>query len=169
MRARTILVATAAAATAVLLARLRPDSGADGPGKEPDALRWLADWQPQRPVTTAGRVLAYAWAAPVTFAGVLLGLAGRRLPTVREGVLVFADAGGPAGWLLRRRGFTATALGHAVIARERPSPALFAHELMHVRQAERLGVVFGPAYIGLLARYGYRSHPLERAARRAAG
>jgi hypothetical protein len=56
-----------------------------------------------------------------------------------------------------------------VTTRSDPSPSLIAHELVHTRQAERFGVGFGPVYVGLLARYGYRQHPMERAARLGAG
>jgi hypothetical protein len=54
-----------------------------------------------------------------------------------------------------------------VVARGQPSAALLAHELVHTRQAERLGPFMAPVYLGLLARYGYLRHPMERAARRA--
>lgn len=179
MNARRVAAAvTAAVAAAVMLARLKPvedgaraSQEAEGAGRRSPrrGVLGLAAWHPQPPATPAGRALAYAWASPVTLAGVLVGLTGGSRPAVRDGVLLFAGARGPIGWLLRRRGFTATALGHAVVARGEPSPELLAHELAHVRQAERLGVLFGPVYVGLLARYGYRDHPLELAARAEAG
>jgi hypothetical protein len=71
--------------------------------------------------------------------------------------------------LQRRLGFAANAFGHVVLtARPDPSPTLLAHEAVHVRQAERLGIGLAPVYAILWARWGYRNHPLERAARRAA-
>ncbi|MDP8931826.1 MAG: hypothetical protein M3O70_25470, partial [Actinomycetota bacterium] len=72
------------------------------------------------------------------------------------------------GAVLRSRGFDAGAFGHVIVAAGDPHDHLLAHELVHVRQAERLGPLMAPVYLGLLAVYGYARHPLERAARRAA-
>jgi hypothetical protein len=77
---------------------------------------------------------------------------------------VFTDAGGLAGRMLRWRGFSAATLGHAIVAVGEPSPSLLAHELTHVRQAERFGPLFAPLDLAALARYGYRHNPFERAA-----
>ena len=46
-----------------------------------------------------------------------------------------------------------------------PTPTLWAHELVHVRQAEIFGAFMAPLYLWLLARHGYHSHPMEMAAR----
>lgn len=171
-------VAALVAATAVVLRRMSPsDPGRYGardvPGNarhEPDLLRRVADWVPPPPVTRRGRAAAYAWAAPVSTAGLLVGAVAGCRPQPRDGVLVFAGARGPVGAMLRRRGFAATTLGHVVITTDAfPSAELLAHELVHTRQAERWGVAFGPAYVALLARYGYREHPFERAARAGTG
>jgi hypothetical protein len=80
-------------------------------------------------------------------------------------VLLFAPARGVTGAILRLRGFAAITLGHVVVARVDPGRRLFAHELVHTRQAERLGPLFPPVYLALHAAYGYTRHPLERAAR----
>lgn len=152
----------------------RPPLGSAGdarilpPRWEPLGLSALARWEPAPPRHAATRAAAYAWAAPLTAVGLLAGLLAGVRPRVRDGVLVFADARGPAGAVLRSRGFSAGAIGHVVVALDDPSPRLFAHELVHVRQAERLGVGLAPVYLGLLAVYGYARHPLERAARMAA-
>lgn len=138
------------------------------PSWEPPALTALARWEPPAPQHPLSRAAAYVWASPLTLAGLLAGcLAGVR-PEVREGALLFPNARGPAGAVLRGRRFAAGAIGHVVIAVGDPSPMLFAHELVHVRHAERLGVLTAPLYLALLAVYGYARHPLERAARRAA-
>lgn len=136
-----------------------------GRDTEPAALRWLATWVPPTPQAPAVRALTYAWAAPMSLAGLVLGAASGSVPEIRDGVLLFARARGLAGPALRSRGFGATALGHVVVAIGDPSPSLLAHELVHVRQAERLGPLFAPLYLGLLAAMGYTRHPLERAAR----
>lgn len=135
---------------------------------EPAPLTALAGWRPEAPRGPVARALAYAWASPVTAAGLVLGLLSGSRPRVRSGVLVFENAGGAAAALLRARGFQATALGHAVIATGEPDDALLAHELVHVRHAERLGVFSALLYGALYPLYGYARHPMERAARTAA-
>lgn len=137
-----------------------------GPVWEHPTLAAFADWVPAPPSTTLARALAYAWAAPMTAVGLLLGATTGVRPVVRDGVLLFPGARGPAGLLLRAQGYAATTLGHAVIATRDPSPSLMAHELVHVRQAERFGALFAPLYGLLWAVYGYGRHPMERAARR---
>jgi hypothetical protein len=101
----------------------------------------------------------------MSLAGLILGAASGARPQLRDGVLLFPNARGPAGALLKAQRYDATTLGHVVVATNDPGPGLFAHELIHVRQAERLGILFGPAYVLLWLLYGYGRHPLERAAR----
>jgi hypothetical protein len=133
--------------------------------REPALFVALANWVPGPPGGALARALAYVWAAPVTLAGLLAGAASGVVPRIRDGVLVFPRARGVTGFTLRARGFTAGALGHVVLAVTDLDDELFAHELVHVRQAERLGALLAPVYLGLLAVYGYARHPLERAAR----
>lgn len=182
MPARTVagsVAATAATAVAavaaVRMSRRNPGRGDARAGEEADVdtcgpFATMVARVPPSPTTPLGRVAAYAWAAPLTAAGAVLALLSGGRPAARDGVVVVAAARGPVGAMLSRRGFSATTLGHVVITvADEPSAALLAHELAHTRQAERLGVAFGPLYVGLLARYGYRRHPMERAARQAAG
>ncbi len=137
-----------------------------GPEGEGRVLRALALWTPPAPRTTAGRVAAYVWAAPLTLAGLVLVAGSGAGVRVEDGVVLASGARGPVGAYLRSRGFAATAWGHVVLTRPAsPSAGLLAHELVHVRQAERLGALFAPLYLALLARYGYARHPMERAAR----
>lgn len=135
--------------------------------REPLLLQALASWEPALPRTRAGRVCAYLWAAPLTLAGLLAAATAGVAPRLRDGVVVVAPAAGPPAWVLRRRGFSATTWGHVVLALIDPDPPLWAHELVHVRQAERLGPAMAPTYLLLLALYGYSRHPMERAARQA--
>jgi hypothetical protein len=100
------------------------------------------------------RPLAYLWAAPTTALG--LALAPVALATgggarIEQGVLEVH--GGLVAWLLRRLvpirgGAAALTLGHVVLAR---SPTALAatreHERAHVRQCERWGPLFVPAYL----------------------
>ena len=150
-------------AAAVLVARRRVAAGASG---------WLgprvAAWLPTPPRSAVGRAAARVWGAPITVAGLLAGVAALARPRVTAGAVIFAPARGVSGWVLRRRGFAAVALGHVIVSLEEPSPRLLAHELAHVRQAERLGPLMAPAYLGFLAVHGYQRNPFEQAARVAA-
>lgn len=135
---------------------------------EPQLLTTLADWRPEAPRSPLGRALGYLWASPVTLAGLVLGAVSGARPQVHDGVLVFAGADGLARRFLDARGFQATALGHTIIATVQPDDALLAHELVHVRHAERLGLLSALLYGVLYPVYGYARHPMERAARTAA-
>ena len=123
------------------------------------------------------KTLVYAWAFPTTSVGlVATGLtlvSGGRARWV-QGVLEVH--GGFASWALRRLvplpgGATAMTLGHVVIARDELAHDLTrAHERIHVRQCERWGPLFIPAYFwcSLVAkmrgRDAYRDNPFEREA-----
>jgi hypothetical protein len=104
----------------------------------------------------------------MTLAGLLAGATSGVAPRRHGDVLLFAGARGAPGWFFGRQGYAAFALGHVIVARDAaPSDALLVHELVHVRQAERLGPLMAPLYLALHAAYGYARHPMERAARRA--
>lgn len=138
-----------------------------GPRWEPAVLTALAKWEPARPQGALARAAACSWAAPLTLPGAGIGFAGGVRPYVHDGGLVFATVRGLPAALLEWRGIAAMAIGQVVVTRKEPSASLLAHELVHVRQAERLGPLLAPLYLVLLALYGYARHPLERAARRA--
>ncbi len=93
----------------------------------------------------------YLWAGPTTLVGLVaaaIALLGRGRGEVRDGVLEVR--GGFATWLLSSRLFRAQAmaLGHVVLGRDRPAlDRCRRHELVHVRQAERWGPFFLPAYL----------------------
>lgn len=113
------------------------------------------------------RVLAYLWALPGTLLGLLLGVTTLTRPAVRDGVLVFESRRGFAA-VHRRLGFSAITLGHVMLLNASPADALWAHELVHVRQWEILGPLMLVAYpVASVA--GYRRNPFEAAARRRAG
>jgi hypothetical protein len=133
--------------------------------------RRLATWIPERPRSRAARVAATVWASPLTLAGAVIALASGRVPRwdTDLGCFVTRSVGGASRFALGKVGAQANAIGHVVLAvGDRPSPALLAHEAVHVRQAERLGPLLFPVYVWLGAVHGYRDHPLERAARLAA-
>jgi hypothetical protein len=128
----------------------------------------LATWVPPPPETPLATWASRVWASPLTLVGLLLALGSGARPVwspqhrcwIAEGVT------GPSGLALRAVGAHANAIGHVVLCRlPTAPPQLLAHELVHVRQAERFGPLLFPLYLWLSARYGYRDHPLERAAR----
>ena len=125
----------------------------------------LATWVPSRPATPRGRLAAVIWAAPMTLVGLIVGAGSGTRPRLRDGIILFAPARGLTGGIVRTRGYAASAFGHVVISVDEPTAALLAHELVHVRQAERFGAFMAPLYLALLARHGYRHHPMEMAAR----
>ena len=71
---------------------------------------------------------------------------------------------GLARWVLTRRGYVAITLGHVIVFTIDPTPLLWRHELVHVRQYVRYGLAFLPLYLLLYSRYGYKAHPFEREA-----
>jgi hypothetical protein len=124
----------------------------------------------------ARRLLAYAWTSPNTLLGAALGLLmlgfGGRL-RLHEGVAEFS--GGRLEVLLARvpprLRFSAITFGHVVIGVSEPvMAAVRRHERVHVRQYERWGPLFLPAYLLSSAwqlargRSPYRDNYFERAA-----
>ena len=100
------------------------------------------------------RVFIYLWTLPTTSIGLLLFpialLTGGGAKIV-DGVLEIH--GGAVAFLLRRctllkGGASAMTIGHVVLGRDRSLlDATRAHERIHVRQAERWGPFFIPAYL----------------------
>lgn len=127
------------------------------------------------------RTAAYAWAAPTTLVGLTVGaltLATGGHVQVRRGTMEFH--GGFARWYLRRLArASAMTLGHVILGQD-PWCLDFCrdHEQAHVRQVERWGVAFLPAYLACSAwewsrrrrgRHYYFDNYFERDARRACG
>ena len=125
------------------------------------------------------RLIHYAWAAPTTALGLLAGgltlLSGGRVHR-HTGVLEFH--GGFARWLLRHRAVRASAmtLGHVILGRDRAClDGCRDHEQVHVRQVERWGPLFLPAYVvaslwaHLRGKHYYIDNRFEVDARRRSG
>ncbi len=101
---------------------------------------------------TLFKLIAYAWAAPNTLLGILLGL----VMIVFGGRVHFMDGAAEfhGGWVgnffaTRPRPFCfgAITVGHVILGTcHNELNALRAHEHVHVRQYERWGVFFLPAY-----------------------
>lgn len=123
----------------------------------------------------------YMWAAPNTFLGLLVLPAGlwRGRAVAVDGVL---EVHGPLlAWLLTHLtvvpgGAAAITLGHVVLGRDqRALESTRAHERVHVRQCERWGPLFVPAYLlasiwaGLRGRHPYLQNWFEVEACRTAG
>lgn len=122
---------------------------------------------------TPTTLLRYAWAAPWTLVGLLLGLAAGGAQRV-DGCV--ECAGGVLGRLLAARRIEAVTLGHVILgATPRALAAWRRHEHVHVRQYERWGPLFVPAYCAnallqwMLGRDPYRHNRFERAAWAACG
>lgn len=120
------------------------------------------------------RPLAILWASPGSFVGLTAGLLG--LCTggrVRRVGHTLEFHGGFLKWLLKRLPVEAIAmtLGHVIIGQTQAGLDIAReHEWVHVRQYERWGPFFIPAYLGcslwlrLTGREAYHGNPFEREA-----
>lgn len=121
------------------------------------------------------RVARYLWAFPTS----LLGLACAPIAlATRGGAAWVAGAleihGGGVRWMLERigpGGAAALTLGHVILGRTRADLAAYRdHEHVHVRQCERWGPLFIPAYLAagawawLQDGDAYADNPFEREA-----
>ncbi len=116
-------------------------------------------------------IARYLWAGPTTLVGLAAAAASLSLPRVYRSVALCRSNRGFARWFLTRRGYCAMTLGHLVLITPDAPPTTIIHEMVHVRQAERWGPLFLPAYLGamLLARLRgtdpYWDNPFELEAR----
>jgi hypothetical protein len=126
------------------------------------------------------QLFCYLWASPATLCGLALGAVGlatggrwqRRARTMEF-------HGGAVCWLLDHAplcdGAMAMTLGHVILGQTAAALDITRkHELVHVRQYERWGPLFIPAYlvcsavIWLRGGEAYRDNPFEREAYRLA-
>lgn len=115
-----------------------------------------------------------AWASPWTCVGLCVGAAGMLSGgRVRRGPGIIEFHGGAVSKLLDLLPGApfAMTLGHIVLGlNEAALDLALPHELVHVRQYERWGPIFIPAYLGcwfvlwLKGKDGYRDNPFEREA-----
>jgi hypothetical protein len=109
----------------------------------------------QRPLFWIGTLLGVAWASPLTAFGLMLALPvvlyRGHAQMVRGHTFAILVRGPFADAMLTRHPFgvmNAMALGHVVIAmHDGLSSRVLVHELAHVRQAARWGIVFPFAYL----------------------
>jgi hypothetical protein len=121
-------------------------------------------------------ILKRIWALPWTACGLVIGLlalASGGHARRSRGAMGFE--GGAARVFLRLcpfvRGASAMALGHVILGQSaRDLDDAYEHELVHVRQYERWGPLFVPAYLAasawqwLRGRHPYWDNPFEREA-----
>lgn len=113
--------------------------------------------------------LGFVWTLPNTLIGLVAGLLTFQAPRVHGGLVVFDRAPRGLTWLLARMHRTAMTVGYVIVASAPIEGRLLDHEREHVRQYARWGPLFIPIYLLLAIPFGYRRHPFEAAARRAAG
>jgi hypothetical protein len=113
--------------------------------------------------------LGFVWTLPNTLIGLILGLLTFQRPRAADGALIFDRVPRGVTWLLPRLRRGAMTVGFVVLSSEPVRGALLVHERHHIRQYMAWGPLFIPAYLALAIPFGYRRHPFERAARRAAG
>jgi hypothetical protein len=113
--------------------------------------------------------LGFVWTLPNTVLGIVLGLFTFHVPRIGESALIFD--GSPRGLtaLMPRLGRSAMTIGFVIVSSEPVTGTLAAHERQHIRQFCVWGPLFIPVYLVLALPYGYVRHPMEVAARRAAG
>lgn len=122
----------------------------------------------------AGAVLRYAWAAPATALGLVLGgmamLLGARVRRV-QGVVEISGGGVQKFVRVWPWRFGAITFGHVVLGVDAAVlEASRVHERVHVRQYERWGPLFVPLYLGssllqwLRGRDAYHDNCFEREA-----
>jgi hypothetical protein len=114
-------------------------------------------------------LLGFFWTLPNTLLGLGLGLLTFQAPRAHGGAIVFDRAPRGLTRLLRAMDRTAMTVGFVIVAAVPVEGRLLEHERHHVRQYMLWGPLFIPVYLVLAVPFGYRRHPMERAARRAAG
>ena len=114
-------------------------------------------------------VLGFVWAMPNTLLGLVVGALTFQTPRIHGGAIVFDRRPRGVTWLLRALNRTAMTHGFVIVSAAPLEGRLLAHERHHVRQSMLWGPLFVPVYLALAIPFGYRRHPMERAARRAAG
>jgi hypothetical protein len=113
--------------------------------------------------------LGFAWTLPNTLLGVILGLLTFQAPHMHEGLVLFDRHPRGLTRLMPRLGRSAMTIGFVVLSSRPLEGRLLAHERHHVHQYMVWGPLFIPVYFLLAIPFGYRRHPMERAAIRAEG
>jgi hypothetical protein len=113
--------------------------------------------------------LGFAWTSPNTLLGLFAGLLTFQKPRVSHGLLLFDRAPRGLTALMLRMNRAAMTIGFVVVSARPVEGTLLAHERHHVKQYCAWGPLMIPVYLLLAVGFGYRKHPMEVRARRAAG
>jgi hypothetical protein len=114
-------------------------------------------------------LLGFVWSLPNTLLGLALGALTFQTPRILGGAIVFDRTARGVTWVLARMHRPAMTVGFVILSARPLDGRLLAHERHHVRQSMMWGPLFVPVYLALAVPFGYRRHPMERAARRASG
>jgi len=117
---------------------------------------------------SALELLGFVWTLPNTLLGLALGALTFQRPRIHGGTIVFDRPRGVTA-LLKPMRRSAMTMGFVILAAVPVEGRLLLHERHHIRQYIAWGPLFVPVYLALGIPFGYRRHPMERAARRAAG
>ena len=120
-------------------------------------------------VTTMPTWLGFVWTSPNTLIGLVLGLCTFQRPRVADGAIIFDRAPRGLTAVMLRAHRVAMTVGFVILSARPVTGRLLAHEQHHIRQYEAWGPLFIPVYLVLAIGYGYRRHPMEIRAQRAAG
>jgi hypothetical protein len=113
--------------------------------------------------------LGFVWTLPNTVLGLIAGGLTFQRPRLRGGALVFDRHARGLTAVMPRFDRTAMTVGYVIVSAVPVEGALLRHEQHHIEQYKRWGPLFIPVYGVLAIFYGYRRHPFEIAAMRAAG
>lgn len=113
--------------------------------------------------------LGFIWTLPNTLLGLVVGLLTFQLPRLSDGALIFDRSPRGVTALMPKAGRSAMTLGFVIVASRPVTGTLLAHERHHIRQYCVWGPFFIPVYVALAIAFGYRRHPMELRAQRAAG
>jgi hypothetical protein len=112
--------------------------------------------------------LGFVWTVPNTLLGLIVGLCTFQMPRL-DGAIIFDKTPRGLTRLMPRLHRTAMTIGFVIVSATPVTGPLSTHERHHIKQYCAFGPLFIPVYLGLAIPYGYRRHPLEIRAMRAAG
>jgi hypothetical protein len=113
--------------------------------------------------------LGFIWTSPNTLLGLVAGVLTFQRPRLAHGLLLFDRAPRGLTAMMLRANRVAMTIGFVVVSARPVEGTLLAHERQHVRQFSAWGPTMIPVYLLLAVGFGYRRHPMEVRARRAAG
>ena len=112
--------------------------------------------------------LGFIWTLPNTLLGLIVGLFTFQVPRL-DGAIVFDRTPRGLTKLMPRLHRSAMTVGFVIVSAIPVDGRLSVHERHHIKQYCAWGPFFIPVYLGLAIPFGYRRHPMEIRAMRAAG